>query len=126
MLDKKPNEEEITALVGKSLYEIWTKLCDLIDENYDMDRLWNKGGKAWTYEYKYARENCIGFMIILGKDERLKFENERENYSEEVQRIYDEAQTYHDGKWIMFEPVDTSMFDDFIKLLKIKRKPNRK
>ena len=137
MLDKKPNEEEITALVGKSLYEIWTKLCDLIDENYDMDRLWNKGGKAWTYEYKYrrggktlcalyARENCIGFMIILGKDERLKFENERENYSEEVQRIYDEAKTYHDGKWIMFEPVDTSMFDDFIKLLKIKRKPNRK
>ena len=137
MLDKKPNEEEITALVGKSLYEIWTKLCDLIDENYDMDRLWNKGGKAWTYEYKYrrggktlcalyARENCVGFMIILGKDERSKFENERENYSEEVQRIYDEAQTYHDGKWIMFEPVDTSMFDDFIKLLKIKRKPNRK
>ncbi len=137
MLDKKPNEEEITALAGKSLYEIWTKLCDLIDENYDMDRLWNKGGKAWTYEYKYrrggktlcalyARENCIGFMIILGKDERLKFENERENYSVEVQRIYDEAQTYHDGKWIMFEPVDTSMFDDFIKLLKIKRKPNRK
>lgn len=137
MLDKKPNEEEITALAGKSLYEIWTKLCDLIDENYDMDRLWNKGGKAWTYEYKYrrggktlcalyARENCIGFMIILGKDERLKFENERENYSVEVQRIYDEAQTYHDGKWIMFEPLDTSMFDDFIKLLKIKRKPNRK
>lgn len=137
MLDKKLNEEEITALVGKSLYEIWTKLCDLIDENYDMDRLWNKGGKAWTYEYKYrrggktlcalyARENCIGFMIILGKDERLKFENERENYSVEVQRIYDEAQTYHDGKWIMFEPLDTSMFDDFIKLLKIKRKPNRK
>ncbi len=137
MLDKKPNEEEITALVGKSLYEIWTKLCDLIDGNYDMDRLWNKGGKAWTYEYKYrrggktlcalyARENCIGFMIILGKDERLKFENERENYSVEVQRIYDEAQTYHDGKWIMFEPLDTSMFDDFIKLLKIKRKPNRK
>ena len=131
------HEEEITALVGKSLYEIWTKLCDLIDENYDMDRLWNKGGKAWTYEYKYrrggktlcalyARENCIGFMIILGKDERLKFENERENYSVEVQRIYDEAQTYHDGKWIMFEPLDTSMFDDFIKLLKIKRKPNRK
>ncbi|MCI8776892.1 MAG: DUF3788 domain-containing protein [Oscillospiraceae bacterium] len=137
MLGKKPNEEEMTDLVGKSLYEIWTKLCDLIDENYDMDRLWNKGGKAWTYEYKYrrggktlcalyARENCIGFMIILGKDERLKFENERENYSEEVQRIYDETQTYHDGKWIMFKPVDTSLFDDFIKLLKVKRKPNRK
>ncbi len=137
MLDIIPNTEQMTTLVGESLFEIWNQLCALIDEKYDMDCLWNKGGKAWTYEYKYrrggktlctlyARENCIGFMIILGKDERLKFENNRENYSEEVQRIYDETHTYHDGKWIMFEPKDTSLFDDFIKLLSIKRKPNRK
>lgn len=137
MLDMIPDEEEMTALVGKSLYDVWNKLCELIDEKYDMDCSWNKGGKAWKYEYKYhrggktlcalyARENCVGFMIILGKDERLKFEADRENYSKEVQRIYYETQTYHDGKWIMFEPVDTSLFNDFIKLLGIKRKPNRK
>ena len=44
----------------------------------------------------------------------------------EVQKNFDEANTYHDGKWVMFEPVDTSMFDDLIRLLKIKRKPNKK
>ena len=137
MLDIIPNKEQMTTLVGKSLYEIWNKLCAFIEENYDMDRLWNKGGKAWTYEYKYrrggktlcalyARENCVGFMIILGKDERLKFEKDRDNYSKEIQKIYDETQTYHDGKWMMFEPTDTSLFDDFIRLLTIKRKPNRK
>ena len=137
MLDIIPNTQQIIDLVGKSLWEIWEKLCALIDEKYDMDCLWNKGGKAWTYEYKYrwggktlcalyARENCVGFMVILGKDERLKFEKDRENYSKEVQQIYNEAQTYHDGKWIMFEPIDTSLFDDFIRLLGIKRKPNRK
>ena len=65
-------------------------------------------------------------MIILGKGERLKFEAERENYSKEVQEIYDKAQTYHDGKWIMFEPVDTSLLNDFMRLLRIKRRPNRK
>ena len=137
MLDIIPNTQQIIDLVGKSLWEIWEKLCALIDEIYDMDCLWNNGGKAWTYEYKYrwggktlcalyARENCVGFMVILGKDERLKFEKDRENYSKEVQQIYNEAQTYHDGKWIMFEPIDTSLFDDFIRLLGIKRKPNRK
>lgn len=57
-------------------------------------------------------------MVILGKDERLKFEKDRDKYSKEVQ-------TYHDGKWIIFEPVDTSLFNDFIRLLRIKRKPNR-
>lgn len=137
MLDIIPNKEQMTYLVGESLWEIWEKLCALIDEKYDMDCLWDNGGKAWTYEYKYrrggktlcalyARENCVGFMVILGKDERLKFEKDRENYSKEVQRIYDEAKTYHDGKWIMFELIDTSLFDDFIRLLGIKRKPNRK
>ena len=94
-----PSAEQMTILVGKPLYEIWTKLCALIDEKYDMERLWGSGGKAWTYEYKYrrggktlcalyARENCIGFMVILGKDERLKFENTREHYAPEVQTIF--------------------------------------
>ena len=137
MLDKIPGEEEMTALVGKPLYDVWGALCALIDGSYDMDRLWDKGGKAWTYEYKYrrggktlcalyARENCVGFMVILGKDERSKFEAGRENYSEEVQEIYDRTHTYHDGKWIMFEPTDTSLFPDFMNLLKLKRRPNRK
>lgn len=136
MLDGIPNAEEMTALTGQPLYGVWQELCAMIDEKYDMERLWNNGGKAWMYEYKYrrggktlcalyAKENCIGFMIIFGKDERIKFEASRENYSEGVQKIYDEAKTYHDGKWVMFEPVDTSMFNDFIQLLGIKRKPNR-
>lgn len=125
------------TLVGDSRYDIWIKLNALIEEKYEMECLWSKGGKAWKYEYKYrrggktlcalyARENCVGFMIILGKDERLRFEADRDNYSKEVQRIYDETQTYHDGKWLMFEPIDTTLFDDFIKLLRIKRKPNKK
>lgn len=136
MLDTPPNKEAMTALVGKCLYDVWSKLCALIDEEYDMDHLWDNGGKTWTYEYKYrrggktlcalyAKENCIGFMVILGKHERSKFEATREGHSKEVQEIYDKAQTYHDGKWMMFEPMDISLFDDFIKLLHIKRKPNQ-
>lgn len=137
MLDKIPSTEELAALVGASLYDVWQKISIMIDEKYDMDCIWNEGGRAWTYECKYrrggktlcalyARQNCIGFMIIFGKAERGKFEEARENYSESVQNIYDEAKTYHDGKWVMFEPVDTTMFGNFKKMLAIKRKPNRK
>ena len=137
MLEKIPNEQDMKNLLGQSLFEVWTKLCAAIDAQYDMERLWDKGGKAWTYEYKYrrggktlcalyARENCIGFMIIFGKNEREKFEASRERYSEQIQMIYDAAKTYHDGKWVMFQPVDTVLFDDFVRLLGIKRKPNKK
>ena len=137
MTDITPDARQMTALLGELLYGVWNSLCALIEERYDMERTWNSGGKAWVYEYKYrrggktlcalyARENCLGFMVILGRDERAKFESDRANYSEEVQRVYDEAATYHDGKWIMFEPHDVSLFGDFMRLLKIKRKPNRK
>ena len=131
-----PMADELSNLVSKPLYEVQNKLVALIDENYDMERLWNSGGKVWKYEYKYrrggktlcslyARENCIGFMVIFGKDERTKFEADRVDYLEETRVVYDQAKTYHDGKWMMFEPKDTSMFNDFLKLLSIKRKPNK-
>lgn len=136
-MEKIFDQADILSLAGEDLNGVWIALCEAIEEKYDMEQLQNRGGKAWDYEYKYrrggktlcalyARENCIGFMVILGKVEREKFENRRSEFSPQVQRIYDEAETYHDGKWLMFMPMDRSMFDDFMRLLEIKRKPNRK
>ncbi|MBE6905549.1 MAG: DUF3788 domain-containing protein [Ruminococcaceae bacterium] len=137
MLEKAPTNEEMISLIGESLFDVWVKFTNLIESRYDMERLWNSGGKRWTYEYKYrrggktlcalyAKENVLGFMLIFGKDERAKFEADRNNYSLEVQRIYDESTTYHDGKWMMFELTDALLFSDMEKLLMIKRKPNKK
>ena len=50
-----PTSEKIENLIGEDLYYVWTSLCQLIEQKYEMERLWNKGGKAWTYEYKYRR-----------------------------------------------------------------------
>lgn len=134
---QQPAPEEIIGTIGESLYRVWMNLCRLIDQKYEMEKKWNPGGKAWKYEYKYrkggktlcalyAKENDFGFMIILGKEERLKFEADKESYSAEVRKIYEEAKTYHDGKWLMFNLKDTSLFPDMEKLLYIKRKPNKK
>lgn len=137
MLEKIPSQEEMTSLIGETLFESWRSLCERIEEKYDMERQWNSGGKRWKYEYKYrrggktlcalyAKEDCFGFMVILGQAERETFERERQDYSPEVQRVYDESTTYHDGKWIMFLIKDQSLFDDMMQLLKIKRRPNKK
>lgn len=137
MLEKIPTESSMIELLGLSLYEIWQQLCMTIDKKYEMDRIWNNGGKKWTYEYKYrrggktlcclyAKSSCIGFMIIFGKDERARFEDIRDTLSDSICKQYDEAKTYRDGKWVMFEPIDMTEFDDYIKLLAIKRKPNKK
>ena len=131
-----PTPETLEALTGKKLYDLWTSLHQLIEQKYNMEQMWNHGGKKWTYEYKYrrggktlcalyAKEQTIGFMVILGKDERTKFESMREMFSNAAQKIYDETTTFHDGKWLMFELEDTSLFNDIERLLSIKRKPNR-
>ena len=131
-----PTPETLEALTGKELYDLWTSLHQLIKQKYNMEQMWNHGGKKWTYEYKYrrggktlcalyAKEQTIGFMVILGKDERTKFESMREMFSNVAQKIYDETTTCHDGKWLMFELKDTSLFNDIERLLSIKRKPNR-
>lgn len=109
-----PTPETLEALTGKELYDLWTSLHQLIEQKYNMEQMWNHGGKKWTYEYKYrrggktlcalyAKEQTIGFMVILGKDERTKFESMREMFSNAAQKIYDETTTFHDGKWLMFE-----------------------
>ena len=131
-----PTPETLEALTGKELYDLWTSLHQLIEQKYNMEQMWNHGGKKWTYEYKYrrggktlcalyAKEQTIGCRVILGKDERTKFESMREMFSNAAQKIYDETTTFHDGKWLMFELKDTSLFNDIERLLSIKRKPNR-
>ena len=137
MLEKVPSAAAMTELLGQPLFAVWQELCAVIDAKYEMERLWNAGGKNWDYEYKYrrggktlcslyAKSGCMGFLIIFGKVERAKVEEIRDTLSDAVCRQYDEAETYHDGKWVMFEPTDTAQFDDYMKLLAIKRKPNRK
>lgn len=39
MLNRIPDKEEMTALVGSSLYVVWNQLCTIIDEKYDVDHL---------------------------------------------------------------------------------------
>lgn len=106
-----PMADELSNLVSKPLYEVWNKLVALIDENYDMERLWNSGGKVWKYEYKYRRggktlarsmrEKIVsGLWLFSGKDERAKFEQDKADYLEETRAVYAQAQTYHDGKWM--------------------------
>ena len=59
----------MTELLGQSLFEIWQRLCLVIDEKYEIERI---------------------------------------------------------GKWVMFYPTNTAEFADYMNLLAIKRKPNRK
>lgn len=130
-------KKELEKLVGLDKVNAFYDIVNEIAKLYDMEQIWNSGGKKWTYEYKfrksgktlcafYFRENTLGFMIIFGKKERAKVEEIRNELSSDVMEAYDNAQIFHDGKWVMFNIKNNSIIEDLMKLLSIKRKPNRK
>ena len=66
------------------------------------------------------------FQIILGKDERDKFEARRSEFPESIQDLYDNERTLHDGKWLLIRVEDMETLEVVKKLILIKKKPNRK
>jgi len=133
----KPYEQVKTALGDAA--PAWEKLTGHIRFYYAMDELWEEGNPNHKHynNLRFRRGGktlitlCIreGYFIaciVLGKDEREKFDQQREAFSQTVRKGYDDAQTYHDGKWLGFDIYNEELIDDFIRLLPIKRKPNRK
>jgi hypothetical protein len=117
----------------------WQKLVGYVRYHFVMDEKW-VGGKPTHKNYNnlFIRRSGKSFImlsiregyfiagVVLGKAERDKFDEQRETFGETVCKEYDKAETYHDGKWLVFEVRDESLIEDIIRLLHIKRKPNRK
>lgn len=130
-------KQQLNVLLSKEVLTVWNKLTDAIDLLYDVDRLWDKGFGAWEIEYKYrrggktlctfyAKEDVANLLIIYGKAEREKFEKIEASVSKTLQDIYENTETYHDGKWLWIPIDDKIQIEDIIEMLKIKRRPNRK
>jgi hypothetical protein len=133
----KPYEQVKTMLGDASA--AWEKLMGYVRYHYVVDEKWAEG-KPTHKHYNNLFVRCGGKSFIglslrdgyfhatitLGKEERERFDAERDAFSEAVRRQYDEAETLHDGKWLGFKVCDESWIDDIILLLRIKSKPNRK
>lgn len=117
----------------KSLKKIWAYLVSEIRTGYIMDEMWDekndslkfrRGGKTLV-SIALNLEN-INILIIFGKAEREKFEENPAAFSEHIQNIYYSSKTYHDGKWMSIDISDMKAAKEIIQLIHIKKKPNRK
>ena len=130
--------KEVKEILGDAS-PTWEKLLGHIRYHYVMDEKWVEGKPTHkTYHSLFVRRSGkslimfgirVGYFqtcIVLGKDEREKFEAQREKFGKVICQEYDRAETYHDGKWLVFEMSDDSLLNDIIALLHLKRKPNQK
>jgi len=116
----------------KLLKNIWVYLVGQVRTQYIMDEIWNepkelkfrRSGK--TLVSFYLEPDKISTLIIFGKAEREKFEENPSVFSEYIQNIYNSNKTYHDGKWMFIDVLDLKITKDIIKMINIKKKPNRK
>ena len=138
MNNKIKSYSEVKEKLGKAS-SAWEKLAGYIRCHYEMDEDWWEGNPAHKHHSNLRfrrggktlitlalRDNYFIAAIVFGKEERDKFEEYRKEFGEDVCKEYDAAQVLHDGKWLGFDIYDEFLISNIIRLLQIKRKPNRK
>jgi len=130
-----PTPKQLEAWLGKKAHGFWRKVETMIAGNYPgvFAPQWLYGGKkhGWSVRYKKSKSFCTlvpekgrcMLLIVFGAQERAKVEGIRKRLSARVQKAYDEATTYHDGKWLLWDVDGERAFDDAELLLSGKRKP---
>jgi hypothetical protein len=96
---EKVSEEAMRFMRGKYA------LDEIPGKYYDIPCLKFRQGKKTVLSINIHEER-YDFQIIFGKAEREKFESRRGEFPQYIQDIYDNSQTYHDGKWMMFPVTD--------------------
>lgn len=131
-----PSDSEIAEWVGDQAYEYWKQVTRLIERNYPniFRPEWLFGGKkhGWSLRYKKSKSFCtlipeknrFALLMVFGAKEREKVESLRDRLSAQTRKKYDDATTYHDGKWVLVTIDSGAVAEDVRQLLAVKRRPN--
>lgn len=132
---KPPTDSKIAGWLGTEAYEYWNQITKFIEQYYPnvFNPEWLFGGKkhGWSLRYKKSKSFCTlipeknncALVIVFGAAEREKVENMKGSLSVQTREEYNEAKTYHDGKWILLSIKSERVVEDAMLLLKVKRKP---
>ncbi len=129
-----PTLEQIESWIGRRAYGFWTRVSNMIAQNYPdvftPELLFGGKKHGWSLRYKKNKSFCtlipekgrFLLLIVFGADERSNVETIRNELSVRTQKAYDEATTYHDGKWLLLSVYNGTIVADVERLLAVKRK----
>jgi hypothetical protein len=131
--EAKPTREEILEGL-KDSKEAFINLEEFLEEHYQFPFETNYTGKnyGWCKRYRksgktlcsfYPEEGAFTVLIILGKKEGEEFKKSSSNFSTYIIDIFNEANEYHDGRWLWIRVKGLEEVEDIKKLLLIKKKP---
>jgi hypothetical protein len=120
--------------MGRKAYGFWTRVSEWIAQSYPnlFTPEWLFGGKkhGWFLRYKKSKSFCslipeknqFVILIVFGADERTKVETIRPELSAPTREAYDNATTFHDGKWLCLRVSNGTTIGDVQRLLAVKRR----
>lgn len=130
-----PDDAAIHEWIGPDAFGRWTELRNWIDEFYPgvFTPDWLYGGKnrGWSLRYKKTKAlttlvpeyRRFSAVVVMGGAEREKFEERRYVWRPQLVKLYDDAKTYIDGKWLTVGVSSTDDLSDVTELLTMKRPP---
>lgn len=132
-----PSDAAVADWIGEEAHAYWRMVAHRIEQAYPDVFVpeWLFGGKkhGWSLRYKKSKSFCtfipekgrFALQIVFGAAERDKVEAVRDTLSRGTQKQYDEATTYHDGKWLLLTVDSDKVVDDVMRLLAVKRRPKK-
>lgn len=130
-----PDDGAVRKWVGPKAFGHWAELRNWIDESYPgvfaPDWLYGGKNRGWSLRYKKTRAFCtlvpeyrrFSTVVVMGGAEREKFEERRYIWRPQLVKLYDEAKTYIDGKWLTVAISSARDVRDVTELLTMKRPP---
>ena len=130
-----PDERVVRDWIGPRAFVHWVKLRSWIDVSYPgvFAPEWRYGGKhrGWSLRYKKTKAFCtilpeymrLSIVVVLGGAEREKFEERLSVWRPELIKLYDEAKTYPDGRFLTVAISSAKDRHDVMELLVMKRPP---
>jgi hypothetical protein len=130
---KKPSNEEIKKTIGDR-NSLWFEIHQYIEENYDFSKelvfFTKKHGWAKRYRrqgrtmaYFFPEQGAYSILLILGKKEAEEVNLIKDRLNTEVQKVFDNTEQLHDGRWLWIRVLTKSDVDSIKLLLSAKRKP---
>ena len=130
-----PDDSAVREWIGPAAFGRWAKLRNWIDEFYPgvfaPDWLYGGKNRGWSLRYKKTRAFCtfvpeyrlFSAVVVMGGAEREEFEERRYVWRPQLVKLYDEAKTYIDGKWLTVAISSADDLHDVTELLIVKRPP---
>jgi len=139
MLDKDevPTTAAVAEWLGARAFKRWEALTGFIHDTYPdvFQPEWLYAGKnhGWSLRYKKSKPLCtfvpergrFKVLVVFGAEERKKVGEILPSIRSHVRGDYENATTYHDGKWVLVDVDSAAVLSDVERLLLLKRKAPR-